>query len=436
IEDTDQSRKVDGAVENLITSLNWAGIDFDEGIGKGGDHGPYYQSQRLDIYRKYIDQLMDQGDAYPCFCTTEDLEAMRTEQILKKQPPRYDGRCRRLTKAESQEKLKQNIPYVCRMKVIHSRGNYQVKDLIRGNVSFKPSQIDDQVLMKSDGFPTYHLASVVDDHLMNITHVIRGEEWLPSTPKHLQIYEYLGWEPPLFAHLPLLLNPDRSKLSKRQGDVATEDFREKGYLPECMINFVALLGWNTSDTKEIFSLEELIGAFSLERVGKAGAIFDIAKLNWMNQQYFKQTPIDEMMGLLKPYLPAEIQAFPLEQQKKMVAVVRDSMMTLPDVKERLALFLLEKPEFSAELDQKMKSPEAQSIFNAFLEKVQPISELNSENFLSLMKEVQKETGIKGKQLWGPMRIAVTLVEQGPELPLVVEILGKQKCVNRIKSLIL
>ncbi len=436
IEDTDQNRKVEGAVENLIESLNWAGIKFDEGPHAEGEFGPYVQSQRLDIYKKHADQLVEQKHAYPCFCTEEDLTEMREKQIAAKQDPRYDGRCLRLTDAEVREKLDANAPHVIRLKIDRSQSSILINDLIRGDVSFGTDQIDDQVLMKSDGYPTYHLANVVDDHLMNITHVIRGEEWLPSTPKHVQLYEYFGWEPPKFAHLPLLLNTDRSKLSKRQGDVATEDYRNKGFLSEALINFVALLGWNTSDDQEIFTLDELKEKFSLDRVGKAGAVFDVEKLRWMNQQYIKQIPNEELLATLKPFLPEVAANSDQDKLEKILQIIRDYLVVLPDAEEKLDLFYNKNPELTDEsLLAIVKEEAPQKVFAAFIQQVQQQDSLSSENFGQVMKAVQKETGVKGKNLWGSMRIAITHMEHGPDLGSVVDIFGKEKCLQMVKSVL-
>ncbi len=436
IEDTDQSRMVEGAVENLIDSLRWAGLEFDEGPGAEGDFGPYIQSQRLDIYNEYAKQLVDQGNAYPCFCTEADLQQMREEQLTRKEDTRYNGHCRNLNPTEVSNKLAAETPHVIRMKIDHSRPAYIINDLIRGEVRFTPDQIDDQVLVKSDGFPTYHLANVVDDHLMQISHVIRGEEWLPSTPKHVQLYEYFGWEAPEFAHLPLLLNTDRSKLSKRQGDVATEDYRSKGFLADCLVNFVALLGWNTQDDQEIYSMEELIDHFTLERVGKSGAVFDIDKLRWMNQQYIKQTSEEDLLELLQPYLPDYAKETDSEQLQKIIKIVRDSLITLPDIAGRLNLFYNDNPEIEdEELITRVKSDAYQQVYKGFVAQLEQADTLTSDNFGQIMKQVQKETGIKGKNLWVPIRIAITLVEQGPDLSSVVDVFGKDKCLKMVKNVI-
>jgi len=437
IEDTDQTRKVAGGEENLIRSLDWAGLKFDEGSHVGGDFGPYVQSERLDIYQKYAHQLLDQGDAYYCFCTEEDLQKMREDQMARGEDTRYDGRCRKLSAGEVQQKRDDGQPSVVRVKIDRSRSEFLIKDLVRGEVSFNPEQIDDQILIKSDGFPTYHLAAVVDDHLMKVSHVIRGEEWLSSTPKHVQLYEYLGWDLPQFAHLPLLLNPDRSKLSKRQGDVATEDYREKGFLPECMVNFVALLGWHTHDDQEIFSMEELVQSFSMDRVQKSGAVFDIDKLKWMNQQYIKENPLDELHDLLKPYLPDYAKNAVEADLKKMIETVRNSLVTLPDIARLLDLFFLPDIELKdEELLARVKSDDAQSVYQSFIRLAEQQPDLNRDNFGQIMKSVQKETGIKGKNLWGPIRLAITLMEHGPDLTSVIDIFGKEKCLNMVRKVLI
>lgn len=436
IEDTDQSRKVEGAIKNLLESLKWAGLTFDEDPDVGGDYGPYVQSERLEIYGKYAQQLIDQEDAYYCFCTEEELTKMREQQQANNEDTRYNRQCRHLSHEDAKEKLAAGTPYVIRMKINQDGGDYVINDQVRGEVRFSPSQIDDQILIKSDGFPTYHLANVVDDHLMKISHVIRGEEWLPSTPKHIQLYDYFGWEKPEFAHLPLLLNPDRSKLSKRQGDVATEDYRRKGYLPECLVNFVALLGWHAADDQEIFSLTELVDAFSLDRVGKAGAVFDISKLNWMNQQYIKQIAPDDLFKMIQSYLPEYAKNEDPDKLKKIIQIVRDSLITLPDISDRLDLFFNENPEVKDKsLKETIDNDESQQVYQSFIDQLGEVETLSSENFGQLMKKVQKATGVKGKKLWIPIRIAITLVEQGPDLSSVVDVFGKEKCLKMVRNVL-
>lgn len=310
IEDTDQSRYVEGAVENLLHSLKWAGVEHDEGvmidnhgrISQVGGHGPYFQSERLEIYRQHIDQLLTSGDAYRCFCPAERLAKVRSQQQATGRPVMYDRHCREhLTAEQVAERVDEGRPHVIRLKV-PALGRTDFEDAIRGLVSFPNDTIDDQVLLKSDGFPTYHLANVVDDHLMEISHVIRGEEWLPSTPKHVMLYQAFGWDIPIFAHLPLLLNPDRSKLSKRQNSVAVEDYRQQGYLPEALYNFVSLLGHNPSGDQELYVKAELIAGFELEKVNKGGAVFNTDKLDWMNTVYLRALPIERLQPLVLPHL--------------------------------------------------------------------------------------------------------------------------------------
>ncbi|MBI5732269.1 MAG: glutamate--tRNA ligase, partial [Candidatus Magasanikbacteria bacterium] len=348
IEDTDQTRYVAGAVEQLIAALNQMGLAYDEGpilkngkITEKGDWGPYFQSQRTAFYQKYADKLIESGRAYYCFCAAERLEKLRQTQQLNKQPTIYDGSCRRLSAADCQKKIRDKVPYVIRLKV-PKKGKTKFHDLIRGEVEFENKLIDDQIILKSDGFPTYHLANVVDDCLMKISHVIRGEEWLPSMPKHILLYQAFGWEPPRFAHLPLLLNPDKSKLSKRQGDVAVEDYLKKGYLPEALLNFVALLGWNPGTEREIFNLKELVEIFDLARVQKAGAIFNLQKLDWLNAQFIKKKTLKELVKISLPFLKKagliKKSGEEMEKIEKIAVLERARLNRLSDLPELAKFF--------------------------------------------------------------------------------------------------
>ena len=314
IEDTDRERYVEGAVESLIQTLDRVGLICDEGpvlvngvLSEKGDYGPYTQSNRLDTYQKYAHQLLEQGSAYRCFCSKERLEKLRSDQQLAKLPTKYDRACLRLDSTEVQHRLNNNEPFVIRLLI--PEGETTFKDEIRGMITIQNSEIDDQILLKTDGFPTYHLAVVVDDHLMGVTHIIRGEEWISSVPKHVLLYHVLNFPLPSFAHLPLILNPDKSKLSKRQGDVAVEDYLKKGYLPEALINFVALLGFNPSGDREIYTVKELIESFDLTRVNKSGAVFDITKLNWMNKQYIRSLEPKRLMDLAEPFFKGRRQPY-------------------------------------------------------------------------------------------------------------------------------
>ncbi len=432
IEDTDQARYTEGAVENLLSTLQWAGLDYDEGPEKNGSYGPYYQSRRRDIYNKYVVQLLADGKAYHCFCSEERLQKIRETQVARKETPKYDGLCRSLSVQESETRAA-NEPFVVRLKIPES-GETIVSDIIRGEVIFQNELIDDQVLMKSDGFPTYHLANVVDDHLMQISHVIRGEEWLLSMPKHILLYEYLGWEKPQFAHLPLLLNEDRSKLSKRQGDVAVEDYRKKGYLPQALVNFVALLGWNRGDDQEMFSIEELIESFSLERVSKAGAIFNREKLDWMNGVYLREIPEEEYIS----FAIAELENAGLNtgndtKNKLIVRAVRKSLSHLDEIKAKTALFYNDQiTQYDDNAREWLKKNDSKIVFRAMADEIEKLPEIDLNSFKSIMGNVQKNTGIKGKDLWMPVRAAMTGLTAGPELPLVIDILGKDKILKFLK----
>ena len=301
IEDTDRNRYVPGAVENLISTLSWAGIDYDEGPDKGGEYGPYLQSERLDIYKEHADSLIKNKKAYYCFCSSGRLTSLREKQQKQNLQAMYDKHCLSLSEEEIRYNLSEGLPHVIRLNVEPGK-KIKFNDYIRKEIEFSSDVVDDQVLIKTDKYPTYHLANVVDDHLMKITHVIRGDEWLSSTPKHVILYEAFGWEIPIFAHLPLLLNADRSKLSKRQGDVAVEDYKNKGYLKEALVNFVALLGWTAGDNKEYYDINELISKFSLDRVNKSGAVFNIEKLNWLNEEHLRKKTGIELLQMLRSEL--------------------------------------------------------------------------------------------------------------------------------------
>ncbi|MFC1848428.1 glutamate--tRNA ligase, partial [Chloroflexota bacterium] len=293
IEDTDQTRKVEGALESILESLRWLGLDWDEGPETGGDYGPYFQSERLGLYHKRFQQLLDSDHAYRCYCSTERLAQMRDEMAERKESVRsYDRRCRYLSPAERVQFESQGIAPVIRFKV-PLEGQTTFHDLIKGDITFDNSELDDIVLLKSDGYPTYHLANIVDDHLMEISHVMRADEWLSSTPRHVLLYQALGWEPPQFAHLPMILGPDKAKLSKRHGATSIVEYRDQGYLPQAMMNFLAMLGWSLDDKTEIFSAEELVQHFSIDRISKAPAVFNRDKLDWINGLYIRKDAIIE-----------------------------------------------------------------------------------------------------------------------------------------------
>lgn len=434
IEDTDQSRKVEGAVENLINILNEMGLNYDEGPGVGGEFGPYFQSERLDIYKKYCDELLANGHAYYAFETAEELDEMRKVQQMQGKQTMYDRRARVLTENEVKEKLASGIPYVIRLKVPLDT-EIRFTDIIRGNVKIDTNLVDDQVLLKSDGFPTYHLANVIDDHFMKITHIIRGEEWLTSVPKHIILYNAFGWEVPQMAHVPLILNPDKSKLSKRQGDVATEDYLKKGYLKEALLNFMTLLGWNPGDgeEKEIFSKAELIEKFSIERVNSAGAVFNVEKLNWMNGEYIKNYDIDALTELIIPYLNAGgIDTSDHAKTIRVVSAIKNYISKLDEAVEHAKVYYSEV-SLRAEQNEIVKSETSKQVFALLVSKIEQLLEITTDNFKPALSEVQKESGVKGKNLFMPVRLALTGEEHGPELGLIAYVLGKKEVLKRLKA---
>lgn len=434
IEDTDRNRYVEGAVENLISALQWAGLKYDEGPDIGGPFGPYMQSQRLVLYKKYAQELISQGKAYYCFCTPERLEALREEQQKMKLPQaKYDKHCLHLTKSEVEENLTKGVPAVVRLNVEPNK-KIEFDDVIREHVEFDSNNVDDQVLIKSDGYPTYHLANVVDDHLMQITHVIRGEEWLSSTPKHVLLYDAFGWERPVFAHLPLLLNPDRSKLSKRQGDVAVEDYRDKGYLKEALINFVALLGWNAGDDKEFYYLDELIEKFSLERVNKAGAVFDLQKLNWLNAEHLRKKSDEEILSMLKKEISLSVFKDQFISDENLLLIIQAMKERVNFVKDFIygCIYFYEEPkEFEQKaIEKNWKEDTPQHLIRLKTE-FEKLVNPSKEDFENALNKVAEELNVGKGKLIHPLRLAVSGQSTGPGIYDILFILGKDKVIKRI-----
>lgn len=437
IEDTDRGRYVEGAVQNLIKTLKWAGLDFDEGPGAGGESGPYIQSERTELYRQHAEILLEKKAAYRCFCTPDRLEQMRREQEKQKLTPKYDRTCLRLSEDEIRENLNSGKPFVVRMKVPDDV-NVSFNDIIRGDVEFHSRQIDDQVLIKSDGYPTYHLANVVDDHHMRISHVIRGEEWLSSTPKHVLLYRAFGWEMPKFAHLPLLLNPDRSKLSKRQGDVAVEDYQQKGYLKEALINFIALLGWNPGDEREIFSLAELEKEFSLEKVNKAGAVFNVEKLNWLNFQHLRSKPESEVLSMLKEHLaksgmdPAK---FGDGYLLLVITAMRERVSFIKDYTEKSPYFFRPPEEYDPAVIRKRWKPESAEYLSKLGEEFAKLESPQKQDYEDSLHRTAESLKVGNGELIHPLRLAVSGMGEGPGLFDILVILGKEETIRRIGSAI-
>ncbi|MFZ1081084.1 MAG: glutamate--tRNA ligase [Candidatus Kryptoniota bacterium] len=437
VEDTDRARYVDGAVENLIKTLQWAGLQYDEGPGIGGEFGPYIQSERTNIYKKHLGVLIEKKTAYRCFCTSERLEQMRKDLENRKLTPKYDRTCLRLSETEIQQNVAAGKSFVVRMKVPDDTVIH-FSDIIRGDIEFSSGQIDDQVLLKSDGYPTYHLANVVDDHLMKISHVIRGEEWLSSTPKHVLLYQFFGWELPKFAHLPLLLNPDRSKLSKRQGDVAVEDYQTKGYLKEALVNFIALLGWNPGDDREIFTLDELIEEFSLERVGKAGAIFNLEKLNWLNFQHLRGKPDAEVLAMLKRCLdqsPIEHKKFTDQYLLEVVGAMRARVTFAKDFVEKSPYFFQAPKEYDSAVVKKRWNEHSMEHLKVLAGEFSKLENPQRGDYEAALKRTAELLKIGNGDLIHPLRLAVSGVGEGPGVYEIVSIIGKEETVRRIYSAI-
>ena len=425
IEDTDQARLVENAKENLITTLKQVGLEF--------DNTPIIQSERLKIYTQAIEKLIAEDKAYYCFCSSKRLDDLRKEQQANKQVPRYDNHCRNLSTEEVEKKLKNNEKYVVRFK-IPSDVIVKVEDLVYGKISVKSEDLDDLILLKSDGFPTYHLANIIDDHEMEISHVIRGEEWLPSLPKHVLLYEAFGWEKPKFAHLPLLLNSDKSKLSKRQGDVAVEDFLAKGYAPESLLNYVALLGWNPGDDREMFSLSELEKVFDLAKVNKAGAIFDQIKLNWFNAEYLRQA-IDRKDGTYQDILAQAKNILPdTYDLEKVLQVASSRLNNLSDLKIETT-FYYNLPNYKSEMLIFKKSIKEKTItgLNLALEVVDKTTDWEENNLTENLQQVIKESDLSPGDLFWPIRVAVSGLEKSPSPTEIMWVLGKEESLKRIKS---
>jgi len=445
LEDTDQKRFVEDAAQAIYDGLAWAGINYDEGPNVGGKYGPYIQSERSELYKKYAQELIDKDHAYHCFCDETILEAMRNEQTAKKLAPKYDRRCLSLSKEDIKIKLEQNQPHVIRMKIPNGR-IIEINDIIRGKVTYKSDDLDDQVLQKSDGYPTYHLAVVIDDYLMKISHITRSEEWLPSTPKHILLYEYFGWEVPAFAHLPLLLNTDKTKMSKRKGDVAAGDYIKKGYLPEALVNYLAFLGWNpgtpssakasAGKEKEIYSMTELLQDFKLEKVHKAGAVFNIEKLNWYNSHYLRQLPENELLEKFRPYLP-ENNAFSDEQIKKMLNLEKERSSNLLDMAESLKFFFEAIPYDKNLLKWKeMTDEEIKKSLRNSKEIISNIDDkdFNKENITQILLAETANWKNKGELLW-PLRVALSGQKNSPPPFDIIEIFGKKETLARIEMAI-
>jgi nondiscriminating glutamyl-tRNA synthetase len=445
VEDTDQKRLVPDALKSLFEDLTWTGIVQDEGvfvdemgnISEKGEFGPYIQSKRLELYQKYAHQLVKEGKAYYCFCVPERLDALRAVQEKAKLAPAYDKLClKTYSHEEAEKKIQNGEKYVIRFDVPET-GETGFEDVVRGKTNFVNKNLDDYVLLKSDGYPTYHLAHVVDDHLMKTTLVIRGEEWLPSTPKHVLLFQAFGWDPPQYAHLSTILNKNtKKKLSKRDGDVSVEDFKQKGYLPEAVVNFIALLGWNPKTEQEIFSLEELAQQFDISKLNKAGAIFDLEKLDWMNGLYIREKNVKALVELCRPYLEKYAEKLSDGYLEKIVIVERERMKKLSDIAENTE-FYFDTPEYEKKI-LKWKDMK-DSVLKKSLEKSLDIfsgiekSDWTLEDIQDKLMAAADPKN-RGELLW-PLRVALTGAEKSPSPWEVSWVIGKSESVERINSAI-
>lgn len=436
IEDTDRTRFVEDSQTNLIESLKWCGIEFDEGPVQGGDFGPYIQSERFNLYSKYAQDLIDNGTAYYAFDTSEELDAMREKQKAAGIAPKYDRSTMRsqytLGEEKTKELLESDVPYVIRLKVPHEEIKYE--DLIRGKVSVNGKDVDDQILLKSDGFPTYHLANVIDDHLMEITHVIRGEEWLPSVPKHILLYRAFGWEMPRFAHLPLLLNNSKQKLSKRHGDVAVEDFKQKGYFHDAFTNFIALLGWNPSGEREIYTMQELIDGFNIEKVNKGGAIFDRNKLLWMNSEYLKTKPLSELADKLIPKLEQDgIPYKSKEYVEQVIDLFKERVNFVEEIPNLGDYMFADISNFDESYMEKQWKADTYNTIKPLIEEMNALNDWKDEPLHDIVKNFVETTGLGFGKVMNPFRLMITGKPVGASLTLTMELLGKAECFKRIDN---
>jgi glutamyl-tRNA synthetase len=431
IEDTDVARKVEGAVDIILDSLRWLGLEWDE--------GPYFQSHRLSLYHETAQKLVDQDCAYLCYCSPERLEAMRKEQMKLKQPPKYDRRCRGLTQDERAQLDAKGITPVVRFKT-PLEGETAFGDLVYGSVTFKHDTLDDFVLLKSDGYPTYHLANIVDDHLMTISHVLRAEEWLSSTPRHVLLYQALGWQAPRFAHLPMILGPDRAKLSKRHGATNINEYQREGYLPDAMVNFLALLGWSLDDRTELLSREDLMKHFSLDRVGKTGAIFNKEKLDWMNGVYVRKLSLAEFVDQAMPFLDRDLPesvARPLNRDYagQVLGLIQERARTLAEVPRLAEFFFVDIPKYEVGLFLKI-GLDGKSVLEAITiasQKLEMVATWNAAALESTLRPLATELNMRTGELFGLIRTAVTGRAAAPPLFQTMAVLGKERCLRRLRA---
>ncbi|WP_144526094.1 glutamate--tRNA ligase [Bacillus pumilus] len=441
IEDTDQKRNVEGGEESQLRHLQWLGIDWDESIDKDGGYGPYRQSERNDIYKKYYDELLEKDLAYKCYCTAEELEEEREAQIARSEMPRYSGKCSHLSKEEEDKLIAEGREPSIRFRV--PKGEIiKFDDMVKGDISFETDGIGDFVIVKKDGTPTYNFAVAVDDHLMKMTHILRGEDHISNTPKQIMIFNAFGWDVPLFGHMTLIVNENRKKLSKRDESIIQfiEQYKNLGYLPEALFNFIALLGWSPVGEEELFTKEQFIGIFDVNRLSKSPALFDMHKLKWVNNQYVKALDLDQVVALTLPHLQ---KAGKVSEQlsdeentwvRKLIALYHEQLSYGAEIVELTELFFKEQIEYNQEAKEVLAEEQVPEVMASFAGQLERLESFTPDEIKAAIKAVQKETGHKGKKLFMPIRVAVTGQTHGPELPQSIELLGKETVLNRIKQI--
>lgn len=440
VEDTDRARSTRESEENIKAALKWLGMDWDEGIDVGGDNGPYRQTERLEIYKQVTDRLLAEGKAYKCYCTADELAAVREEQLEKGETPKYNGHCAHLSPEEEAKYEAEGRSYTIRLRVPTDE-TYAFDDMVRGHVSFESSGVGDYVIVKSDGIPVYNYAVVIDDHTMGITHVIRAEEHLSNTPRQIAVYRALGWEVPQFGHISLILGADKKKMSKRHGATSVDQYRQQGYLPEAIVNFLALLGWSPEGEEELFSQEELIKQFSMDRVAKNPAVFDIEKLNWINFNYMKQLSDEELLQLCLPHLqkegfaPDSLTGEQRDWFTMLCTTFRDHLSYGAQILDFIGLFASDTVFLETGHEEELKAvlaeESADTVLADFKARVEAMEEVTPEAVKLAIKAVMKDNALKGKFVFMPIRVALTGQMHGPDLNNIITLLGKDKTLQRL-----
>ena len=442
IEDTDDKRNVEGGEESQLKFLKWLGIEWDEGADIGGDYGPYRQTERLDIYQKYVDDLMERGLAYKCYMTEEELEEEREAQRARGEVPKYSGAHRDLTEEQMEQFERDGRKPSIRLRVPANK-TYTFPDIVRGNITFESSDFGDWVIVKKNGIPTYNFAVAIDDHLMKISHVLRGEEHISNTPKQMMVYDAFDWEAPAFGHMTLILNEERKKLSKRDQHILQfiEQYHDLGYLPQALFNSLTLLGWSPVGEEEIFDKETLIEIFDPERLSTSAAIFDRHKLKWMNNEYIKASDLDDVISLAMPHLidagklPENMSDEQREWAENVIGLYREQLRYGAEIVELTELFFHDEPVLDEGAMDVLQQEQVPEVLQVFTDKLIHLDDFTKDSIKAQFKATQKETGHRGKRLFMPIRVATTGQAHGPELPLAIELLGKDRVLARLDKVL-